>query len=159
MTVNATVIGQIIVFAILIWFFSKFVVPPLAAANVERQKKIAAGLAAAERGQKDLDEAKQRADDLVREARDRANQILDQANRRSNEMVDAAKATASQEGDRLIATARAEAATETSRARDSLRREVGKLAVAGASRLLQKEIDPQVHAKLLDDLAEEIARG
>ena len=159
MNVNATFIGQMVVFAILLWFFWKFVVPPIAQAVTDRQKKIAEGLAAAERGQKDLDEAKSRADAVVREARERANQILDQASRRSNEMIDSAKQSASAEGDRVLANARAEAANETSRARDSLRREVGALAVAGASRLLEREIDAKAHAQLLDKLAEEIARG
>jgi len=159
MTVNATFIGQMIVFIILLWFFWKFVVPPLARANTDRQKKIAEGLAAAERGQKDLEEAKSRADAVVREARERANQVLDQANRRSNEMIDTAKQTASSEGDRVLANARAEAANETARARDALRAEVGALAVAGAARLLGREIDPKAHQKLLDELAEEIVRG
>lgn len=159
MNVNATFIGQMVVFAILLWFFWKFVVPPIAQAVTDRQKKIAEGLAAAERGQKDLDEAKSRADAVVREARERANQILDQANRRSNEMIDSAKQSAGAEGDRVLANARAEAANETARARDSLRREVGALAVAGASRLLEREIDAKAHTQLLDKLAEEIARG
>ena len=86
MDINATFIGQIVVFLILLWFIGKFVVPPLSAAVSERQKKIAEGLAAADRGQKDLDEAKARAEEIVREARDRANQIVDQASRRSNEI-------------------------------------------------------------------------
>ena len=159
MNVNATFIGQMVVFAILLWFFWKFVVPPIAQAVTDRQKKLAEGLAAAERGQKDLDEAMSRADAVVREARERANQILDQASRRSNEMIDSAKQSASAEGDRVLASARAEAANETSRARASLRREVGALAVAGASRLLEREIDAKAHAQLLDKLAEEIARG
>ncbi len=159
MNVNATFIGQMVVFAILLWFFWKFVVPPLAQANTDRQKKIAEGLAAAERGQKDLDDAKSRADAVVREARERANQILGDASRRSNEMIDGAKQTAGAEGDRLLANARAEATNETARARDSLRREVGVLAVAGAARLLEREVDAKAHAQLLDKLAEEIARG
>lgn len=159
MNVNATFIGQMIVFAILLWFFWKFIVPPIAQAITDRQKKIAEGLAAAERGQKDLDEAKSRADLVVREARDRASQILDQAGRRSNEMIESAKQAASAEGDRVLANARAEAESETARARDQLRREVGALAVAGASRLLGREIDAKAHARLLDELAEEIARG
>jgi F-type H+-transporting ATPase subunit b len=159
MTINATFIGQIIVFLILLWFFNKFVVPPLAKANADRQKKIAEGLAAAERGQKDLDDAHARAEAIVREARERANQIVDQANRRSNEVVEQAKSQATVEKERIVASARAEAATETSRARDQLRREVGALAVAGASKLLGREIDARTHAQLLDGLADEIARG
>lgn len=159
MNINATIIGQAMVFAILIWFSWRFIWPPLMKAVEDRQKKIADGLAAAERGQKDLEEAKSRADAVVREARERANQILDQANRRSGEMIDSAKQTASAEGERLLASARAEAGNETARARDALRREVGALAVTGASRLLGREIDAKAHAKLLDELAEEIARG
>jgi len=159
MTINATFIGQIIVFLILLWVFNKFVVPPLAAANAARQKKIAEGLAAAERGQKDLDEAHSRAEAIVREARERANQIVDQANRRSNEVVEQAKSQATVEKERIVAAARAEASTEGTRARDALRREVGALAVAGASKLLGREIDPRTHAALLDGLADEIARG
>ncbi len=159
MTINATFIGQIIVFLILLWFFNKFVVPFLSQQIEERQKKIAAGLAAAERGQKDLDAANARAEAIVREARERANQIVDQANRRSNEVVEQAKSVATVEKERIVAAARAEAATESTRARDQLRREVGALPVAGASKLLGREIDPRTHAQLLDNLAEEIARG
>lgn len=159
MNVNATFIGQIIVFVILLWFFSKFVVPPLAKANSDRQKKIAEGLAAAERGQKDLEEANARAEAVIKEARDRANQIVDQANRRSNEIVESAKTTATEEGHRLIANAQAEAAREGTQARDALRREVGSLVVSGAQRLLGREVDAKAHAKLLDELAQEIGRG
>src|SRR5688572_21041263 len=100
MDINATFIGQIVVFLILLWFIGKFVVPPISAVNAARQKKIAEGLAAADRGQKDLDEARARADAIVSEARDRANQIIDQASRRSGEMVESAKQAAVQEGER-----------------------------------------------------------
>jgi F-type H+-transporting ATPase subunit b len=159
MTINATFIGQIIVFLILLWFFNKFVVPPLAKANADRQKKIAEGLAAAERGQKDLGEAQARAEAIVREARERASQIVDQANRRGGEVVEQAKSQATVEKERIVAAARAEAATEAGRARDQLRREVGALAVTGAAKVLGREIDPRTHAQLLDGLADEIARG
>lgn len=156
MDFNATFIGQIVVFLILLWFIGKFVVPPLSAAVGERQKKIAEGLAAADRGQKDLDEAKARAEALIREARDRANQIVDQASRRSNEIVEAAKQAATQEGDRLVAAAKQQIELDSTRAREELRRDVAKLTVATASKLLGREIDPARHADILQALASDI---
>ncbi|MEY4761331.1 MAG: hypothetical protein RLZZ200_1187 [Pseudomonadota bacterium] len=156
MDINATFIGQIIVFLILLWFFTKFVVPPLADANAARQKKIAEGLAAADRGQKDLDEAQARANDVIREARDRANQILDQASRRSNDIVEQAKQAAQAEGDRLVAAAKQQIELEATRAREELRREVARLTVASASKLLGREIDASKHADILNQLATEI---
>ncbi|MCB1625481.1 MAG: F0F1 ATP synthase subunit B [Pseudomonadales bacterium] len=159
MTINATFIGQILVFLILLWFIARFITPALSQALNERQKKIADGLAAAERGQKDLADAQSRADGVIKEARDRANQIIDQANRRSNEIVDAAKGTAQHESERIVTAARGEAATEAARARDALRREVGSLVAAGAARLLEREVDAKAHADLLDKLASEIGRS
>jgi len=156
MDINATFIGQIVVFLILLWFFTKFVVPPLAEANAARQKKIAEGLAAADRGQKDLDEAQARANDVIREARERANQIVDQASRRSNDMVESAKVAALQEGDRLVAAAKQQIELESTRAREELRREVARLTVASASKLLGREIDAAKHADILNKLATEI---
>jgi F-type H+-transporting ATPase subunit b len=156
MDINATFIGQIIVFAILIWFFGKFITPALSKAIDERQKKIAEGLSAADRGQKSLDEAKVRAEEVIREARDRANQIIDQASKRSNELVDAAKQTALSEGDRLIASAKQQIELETSKAREALRREVADLTVRSASKVLGREIDASKHADILGKLATEI---
>ncbi len=159
MNINLTLIVQMLVFIALIWFTMKFVWPMILGPMEERSRKIATGLAAAEKGQKDLSEAEERSKELIREARNKAAQILDQAGKRSNEIVDEAKGTASTEAQRLIANARDEASRESSRARDGLRREVGKLAVDGASRLLGREIDAKTHAELLDKLAEEIANG
>ena len=156
MDINATFIGQMIVFLILLWFMLKFIVPPFATAIDARQKKIAEGLSAAERGQKDLDDAKSRAEGVIREARDRANQIIDQASRRSNEIVEQAKGTATQEGDRLIAVAKQQIELETTKARESLRREVADLTVRSASKLLGREIDAGKHADILGRLASEI---
>ena len=156
MDFNATFIGQIVVFLILLWFVGKFVVPPLSAAVGERQKKIADGLAAADRGQKDLDEARSRAEAVIREARDRANQIIEQASRRSNEMVETAKQSAVQEGDRLVAAARQQIELDTTRAREELRRDVARLTVQTASKLLGREIDAARHADILDRLASDI---
>ncbi len=159
MDVNATFIGQIVVFLVLWWFVAKFVIPPVKAAIDERAKKIADGLAAADRGQQDLAEAKTRANDIIREARERAKLIEDQAAKRSNEAVEAAKHTAAAEGARIVTAARTEAATETGRARDELRKQYGGLVVAGASALLEREVDGRAHAQLLDKLAEDIVRG
>jgi F-type H+-transporting ATPase subunit b len=159
MTINATFIGQIIVFLILLWFIAKFVTPPLAQAIGERQKKIAEGIAAAEKGKQDLAAAQLSAEAVVREARERAGQILEQANRRSTDLVESAKGTATAESERIIAAARAETTIEMTRARDALRREVGGLVVKSTSRLLQREVDAKTHAQLLDNLVTEIGRN
>jgi F-type H+-transporting ATPase subunit b len=148
-----------IVFIALIWVTMKFVWPKIIAPMEERTRKIAAGLAAAEKGKADLVQADQRAEAVVKEARTKAAQILDQAGKRSNEMVEEAKGTAMAEAERLVAQAHEDAALESTRARESLRRDVGRLAVEGASRLLEREIDPKTHAELLDKLAAEVARG
>lgn len=158
MDINATLIGQALGFLILVWFTWKFIWPPLLGAIEERQKKIADGLAAADRGQKDLEDAKGKAGDIVREARDKAAQVLEQAHKRSTEVIDEAKHAAIAEGERLVAAARADVAGERTKARDELRREVGQLAVAGAGRLLGREVDAKAHADLLEQLAAEIER-
>jgi F-type H+-transporting ATPase subunit b len=156
MNINATIIGQAIVFLILIWFSVKFIWPPLLKAIEDRQKKIADGLAAAERGQKELQHASGEASAIVHEARDKALKIVEQANRRSNEIIDEARTTAIAEGQRLVGDARQEVALEQSRARDALRKDVAHLAVAGASRLLEREVDAKTHADLIEKLAREI---
>jgi F-type H+-transporting ATPase subunit b len=156
MNINATIIGQAIVFLILIWFSVKFIWPPLLKAIEDRQKKIADGLAAAERGQKELHQASGDAQAIVDEAREKALKIVDQANRRSSEIIEDARSTAISEGQRLVGDARQEVALEQARARDALRKDVATLAVAGASRLLEREIDPKAHADLIEKLAREI---
>jgi F-type H+-transporting ATPase subunit b len=159
MNLTATLIIQAFVFIILGWVTMKFVWPPLIAAIEDRQKKIADGLAAADKGAKSLDEAKVAANDLLKQAREQANKIVDQAGKRSNEMIDEAKTTASAEGARLVSEAKQEVALESNRARTQLSKEVAALAVAGASKLLSREIDAKTHADLLDKLALEIERG
>jgi F-type H+-transporting ATPase subunit b len=157
MQINATLIGQAIAFLILIAFTWKFVWPPLLGAIETRQKKIAEGLAAADRGQQDLENAKNEALSIVREAHGKASQIVDQASRRAGEMVEEARGTAAAEGERIVTAARNEVATETARVRGELRAEVAKLAVAGATQVLKREVDAAAHAALLDELAERIA--
>ena len=156
MQINATLIGQALGFLVLIWVTWKFIWPLLLGPIAERQKTIADGLAAAERGRKDLVDAQATALAAVREAHAKAAQIVEQASRRATELVDEARGTALTEGERLVAAAREDITTETARARTELRSEVGRLAVAGASRLLHREIDATAHAVLLDELAKRI---
>jgi F-type H+-transporting ATPase subunit b len=156
---NATFIGQIIVFLLLLWFIYAFVVPMIAKPVNERYKRIADGLAAADAGRKQLEAASVQALDIMREARERARQLEDQAQRRSQEALESAKQAAEAEGARIIAARQAEAANEAARARDELRRDFGALVVVGASQLLEREVDAKAHAQLIDRLAQQIARG
>jgi F-type H+-transporting ATPase subunit b len=156
MDINATLLGQAIAFALLIGFTVKFIWPPLLDAIDERREKIAAGLAAADRGTRELAEADEKVGDLIRAAREEAQKIVDLANRRSVEMLDEAKAQARTEGERLVAGAKAEIEQEVARARQSLRKEVASIAVAGAGRILEREIDPAAHVQMLEDLAAQI---
>ncbi len=159
MNPNATLFGQIIVFAILIWFAMKFIWPPMLVAIEERRKKIAEGLAAADRGEKDLVEAKAAATHIVRESREQAAKIVEQANRRGTELVEEARHVAVEEGQRLVGDARQEIVIERNRAREQLRQDVAALAVSAASKLLGREIDAKAHADLLEKLAVDIERG
>src|SRR4249920_888595 len=145
-----------IVFGILIWVTMKFIWPPLMAAIEERQEKIAEGLAAADRSKKDLAQAEETVNEVIREARGKATEIIDQAHARANQIIDAAKAEAIVEAGRQVAAAEAEIVVATNRAREDLRRQVSTLAVAGASRLIKREIDGNAHKALLDELAAEI---
>ncbi len=159
MNLNATLIIQTLVFLILGWITMKFIWPPLITAINERQKKIADGLAAADKGEKSLVEAQASGAEIVKDARVQATKIVDQASRRANEVVEEAKQTATAEGQRLVTAARGEVQLEQGRAREQLRKEVAALAVAGASKLLGREIDARAHADLLEKLAVEIERG
>jgi F-type H+-transporting ATPase subunit b len=159
MNVTATLIFQLIVFFILAWVTMKFIWPPLIAAIDERRQKIAEGLAAAEKGEKSLAEAKSSAQEIIKEAREQANKIVEQANRRSNELIEEARGAAVAEGQRLVAEARQNVELEATRAREQLRKEVAAIAVVGASRLLGREVDAKAHADLLEKLALEIERG
>jgi len=154
--INLTLVVQMIVFATLILITMKWIWPPILKAMDERQRKIAQGLAAAEEGERELSEARGKADAIVREARERANQIIDHAQHRANEMVEEAKGTASSEAARIVAAAQQQIDLDTTRAKESLRREVAGIAVGAASKLLGREIDARAHADLLEQLAEEI---
>jgi F-type H+-transporting ATPase subunit b len=156
MNLNMTILGQMLSFAILIWFTSKFIWPPLMAAIEERQNKIADGLAAADRSKKDLAEAEERVNEQLREARGKAAEIIAQAEARGNQIVDAAKQEAIVEGNRQKAAAQADIVAATSKAKEDLRKQVSALAVKGAEKLIKREIDGNAHKALLDELAAEI---
>ncbi len=156
MNVTATLIGQIIVFAVLVWFVKAFLWEPMLNMMEERKKRIADGLAAAERGQKEQEEAEQRAQKQLDEAKQRASEIINQAQRRASEIVDEAKNDAREEGERIKAAALSDIEQEINRARESLRKQVAAIAIAGAEQVLKREIDAKAHRAVLDDLAAHI---
>ena len=156
MNLNMTFFGQMLSFAILVWFTMKFIWPPLNAAIEERQKKIAEGLAAADNSQKALADAEARANEELKAARSKANEIIEQAHQRANQIVEAARHDAVEEGVRQKAIVEADIAASANRAREDLRRQVSALAVSGAEKLIRREIDPNAHKALLDELAAEL---
>jgi F-type H+-transporting ATPase subunit b len=153
---NATFIAQMFVFFVLGWFTMKFVWPPLMKALDDRAKRIADGLAAADRGNAALKDALVRFQQIETEARARAQEIIAQTEKRANTILDEAKAAAKEEGDRLISAAKSEIDSEVQRAKDELRGQVAQLAVAGAEKILRREIDAQVHADLLAQMRHEL---
>lgn len=156
MNINLTLLAQAVSFAILIWFTVKFVWPPLLKAVETRQKTIADGLAAAERGKHDLELAAKRAADELRAAKEKASEIIAMAEKRASEIVEEAKNNAKIEGDRIIAGARAEIDQEVNRAKEGLRQQVALLAVAAAEKILRREIDAKAHNDLLNAIAKEL---
>lgn len=156
MNPNITLLGQMISFAILIWFTVKFIWPPLMQAIEERQKKIAEGLAAADRSQKDLAQAQDKVNEALKDARTKANEIIEQAHARANQIIDQAKNDAIAEANRQKALAEAEIAAAANRAKEDLRKQVSALAVTGAEKLLRREIDANAHKALIDDLAAQL---
>ena len=156
MNPNITLLGQMISFAILIWFTVKFIWPPLMAAIEERQQKIAEGLAAADNAQKNLAQSQDKANEELKAARAKANEIIDQAHQRANQIIDSAKNDAIAEANRQKALAEAEIAAAANRAKEDLRRQVSALAVSGAEKLLRREIDAGAHKALIDDLAAQL---
>jgi F-type H+-transporting ATPase subunit b len=155
-SLNATFIFQMIVFFLLGWFTMKFVWPPLVRALDERARKIADGLAAAERGKADLAAAEKRVDDALAEAKLRSAEITGLADKQAAKIIDEARAAAKVEADRIVTSARAEIEQEVARAKDALRAQVAELAVAGARRILQREVDAKAHADLLSGLTREL---
>ena len=156
MNLNLTLFGQAISFAFFVLFCMKYVWPPVMAALRERQEKIAQGLADAEQGAQRREEAEQEIASLLQDAKAQAAEIVAQAQKRSNEIVEESKSTARSEGERLLQAAQAEIEQEVVGARESLRKQVGSIAVDGARKILGSEVNADAHAKVLDDLVGQI---
>lgn len=154
--INVTLVVQMLVFLAFVWFTMRFVWPPLSKALEERQEKIADGLAAAERGRRELELAQHRVKDEMKQAKVQASDIIEKANRRAVQIVEEAKDDARQEAQKLAKIAEEQIAQEVNRAKDSLRKQVAVLAMAGAEKILMREIDEQANRALLDNLIEEI---
>jgi F-type H+-transporting ATPase subunit b len=156
MNLNLTLIAQAITFTVFIWITVKFIWPYMLRAIETRQKTIADGLAAAEEGKRSLEVSARQADEEMKRARERAAEVLAQAERRAAQMVEEAKSAAKEEGSREKAAAKAEIEQEVTRAREQLRDHVATLAVAGAERILRREVDAKAHADLLDAIKKQL---
>lgn len=156
MNINATLLGQTIMFAMFVWFCMKFIWPPIMAALEERKKQIADGLAAAERGKHDMELAAKRAAEILREAKEKSAEIIAHGDQRGSEIIEEAKAQAKAEGERILAGAKSEIEQEVFRAKEELRTQVSAVALAGAAKILGREIDAKAHNDLLEKLVAEI---
>jgi len=156
MSFNLTLIAQAVAFALFIWFTVKFVWPPLLRAIETRQKTIADGLAAAEQGKRSLEVSARQADEEMKRARERAAELISQAEKRAVQMIDEARNAAKEEGNREKAAAKAEIEQQATRAREQLRDQVAALAVAGAEKILRREVDAKAHADLLDSIKRQL---
>lgn len=156
MDINATLLGEAIWFGVFIWITMKYVWPPLQKAIADRQKLIADGLAAGERGKHELELAGKRSADALREARAKAADIVSAAEKRAAQVIEEAKVAAKVEADKVVVAARAEIAQQVEHARAELRGRVADLAVAGAERILQREVDAKAHAQMLSALKQEL---
>ena len=156
MNINLTLLAQAVSFAILIWFTVKFVWPPLLNAIESRQKQIADGLAAGERGRHELELASKRASQELHDAKEKASAIIAQAEKRAAEIIEEAKNNAKVEGERILTGAKAEIDQEVNRAKEGLRQQVSQLAVAGAEKILRREIDAKAHSDMLAAIANEL---
>jgi F-type H+-transporting ATPase subunit b len=154
--INATLLGQALWFGLFIWLTMKYVWPPLQKAMQERQKQIADGLAAGEKGRQELAQAAEKVTLELQKAREQASEIVSQAEKRSGELVEEAKNQAKVEGDRIVAAAKAEIDQELNRAKEQLRSQLASLAVVGAEQILKKEIDAKAHADMLKRLETEL---
>ena len=153
MSINATLIGQIITFALLVWFTMKYIWPPLFNSLEERKKKIADGLAAAEKGQEDMLLAEKKAKGLLKTAKDQSSEIVTLAQKQANAIVEESKNTAKQEGDRLILAAKAQIEQDIQQSKESLRKEVAALAVSAAEQILTAEIDKTKHQEIVEKIS------
>ncbi len=156
MNINATLIGQMIAFVVFVWFCMKFIWPPLMQALKDRQRTIADGLAAAERGKLEQQLGEKQALERIKQAKVVAAEVIALAEKRAAEIADEAKIASKAEAERLVVAAHAEIAQEINRAKEQLRAAVSELAVVGASRILEKEVDAKVHARLLETLVNQL---
>lgn len=156
MDINATLLGQMITFAVLVAFTMKFVWPPLTKAMAERQNKIASGLAAAEKGQKELREAQQKINEQLQQARREAARIIEQANQRSAQLVEDARQQARREGERLLAQAQMQLQQEIASAKKALQHQVAHLVVLGAEKILQQELTSTKQQALVDQIIQDM---
>jgi F-type H+-transporting ATPase subunit b len=156
MNFNATLIGQTITFIVFVWFCMKYIWPPLMAALEERNARISEGLAAAQRGQQDLEDAQAKVSDSLNDAKQQAQEIINQAQKRANEIVDEAKDSAREEADKIKVAATADIDQQVNAAREHLRKEVSVIALAGAEQILKREVDAKAHADVLDELVAQI---
>ena len=156
MNINLTIIGQIIAFFFFVVFCMKYVWPPITAALEERKKKIAEGLDAADRAERDLRAAQEKAEADMQSSKEQSAAIIEQANKRASQIVDEAKDAATGEADRIKNAAQADIEQEVNRAKEDLRAQVAVLAVAGAEKILEATVDKAAHAKLVDKLAAEL---
>jgi len=155
-SINATLLIQMIAFMLLIWLVNKVLWAPLSKLMEDRQKKIADGLSAAEKGKHELELAEQKAKDVLKDAKTQAQNILGQAEKRGSEIVEDAKVKATEEAGRIKASAQAEIEQEVSRAREGLRKEVASIAISGAEKILGKEVDAAAHNDMLETLIKSI---
>lgn len=156
MDINATIIGQLLTFLVLIWFTMKYVWPPITKAMQDREKKIASGLEAAERSKRELEQAEHKALTIIREAKLEASQIVDLAHKRSAQIIEESKETARIESGRILERAQDEITREVTQAKEGLRQQLASLAVAGAEKIIKRNLDASVQASLLDEFAAEI---
>jgi len=155
-SINATLIGQMITFALLVWFTMKYIWPPLFDSLEERKKKIADGLAAAEKGQESIVLAEKKAKQVLKEAKEQSSEIVNLAQKRANEIVEESKHTAKQEGERLIISAKAQIEQEMQQAKEGLRKEISTLALAAAQQILGAEIDKAKHQDILNKVSNQL---
>jgi F-type H+-transporting ATPase subunit b len=156
MNINLTMFGQLVSFVVFVWITMKYVWTPIMAALEERKKEMADGLAAAERGQHEQELAKNRARQVLHEGKEQAAEIVSHAHKRAAEIVDEAKENARAEGARILTAARADVDQEALKAREQLREKVAELAVLGAQKILQREIDAEAHKDIVTNLTEQI---
>ena len=156
MNINLTLVMQAVAFAVFIWLSAKFIWPVMMGAIETRQKQIADGLAAGEQGKQSLANTEKKIADMMTEAKQRSSEIIAQGDKLKNETIEAAKLQAKVEADRILAGAKAEIEQEIQRARESLRNQVADLAVAGASKILKREVDAKAHADLLAAIRQEL---